>query len=167
MIDGAKTHDDIEMASERSFALVFAGFLANVGCCRLIHGHSLRLWALAIAAAFFVLGLWRPSVLRPFNVVWFKLSRLLANPRTQVAIIAGLMMPRRSRRSITLNVSDWTEPFSGVVTPIVMGLLYVTTIIPTSLVLRMRGKDLLGFAPQSVAIATGLFANRPDPRREA
>ena len=123
MIDGAKTHDDIEMASEHSFALVFAGFLANVGCWPLIHGHSLRLWALAIAAAFFVLGLWRPSVLRPFNVVWFKLSRLLANPRTQVAIIAGLMMPRRSRRSITLNVSDWTEPFSGVVTPIVMGLL--------------------------------------------
>jgi salicylate hydroxylase len=35
------------------------------------------------------------------------------SPRIQVAIIAGLMMPRRSRRSITLNVSDCTEPFSA------------------------------------------------------
>jgi hypothetical protein len=57
---------------------------------------------------------WRPSVLRPLNIVWFKLSLLLAK----------------------------------IVTPIVMGLLYVTTIIPTSLILRMRGMDPLGLAPQ-------------------
>jgi len=35
------------------------------------------------------------------------------SPSIQVAIIARLMMARRSRRSITLNVSDCTEPFSA------------------------------------------------------
>ncbi len=128
-MDRAETHDDIEMASERSFALVFAGFFAIVGCWPLIHGHSLRLWALAIAAVFFVLGLWRPTVLRPFNVVWFKLSLLLAK----------------------------------IVTPIVMGLLYVTTIIPTSLVLRMRGRDLLGLAPQPGRSSYWIIRRPPGP----
>ena len=31
----------------------------------------------------------------------------------------------------------------AVVTPVVMALLYVTTIIPTGIILRLRGKDLL------------------------
>jgi hypothetical protein len=129
MIDGAKTHGDVEMASERSFALVFAGFFAIVGCWPLIHGNALRLSALAIAAVFLVLGLWRPSVLRPLNVGWFKLSLLLAK----------------------------------IVTPIVMGLLYVTTIIPTSLVLRMRGKDLLRFAPQPGSNSYWIIRKLPGP----
>jgi Saxitoxin biosynthesis operon protein SxtJ len=114
VMDVDKTQDDVEMGSERGFALVLAGFFAIVGCWPLIHGNALRLWALPIAAVFLVLGLWRPSVLRPLNIVWFKLSLLLAK----------------------------------IVTPIVMGLLYVTTIIPTSLILRMRGMDPLGLAPQ-------------------
>jgi hypothetical protein len=114
VIDEAETHDDVEMTSERNFALVFAGFFTIVGCWPLIHGHTLQLWALAIAAVFLVLGLWRPNVLRPLKIVWFKLSLLLAK----------------------------------IMTPIVMGLLYVTTIIPTSVVLRMRGKDPLELASQ-------------------
>ena len=129
MIDGAKTHDDVEMPSERNFALVFAGFFAIVGCWPLIHGHGLRLWALAIAAVFLVLGLWRPSLLRPLNVGWFKLSLLLAK----------------------------------IVTPIVMGLLYVTTIIPTSLILRLGGKDLLGLAPQPGRNSYWIIRKPPGP----
>jgi hypothetical protein len=129
MIDGAKTHDDVEMASERSFALVFAGFFTIVGGWPLIHGHALRLWPLVIAAAFLVLGLWWPSILRPVNIVWFKLSLLLAK----------------------------------IMTPIVMGLLYVTTIIPTGLILRMRGKDLLGLAPQPSRNSHWIIRKPPGP----
>jgi hypothetical protein len=129
MIDGAKTHDDLEMASERSFALVFAGFFTIVGGWPLIHGHALRLWPLVIAAAFLVLGLWRPSILRPANIVWFKISLLLAK----------------------------------IMTPIVMGLLYVTTIIPTGLILRMRGKDLLGLAPQPSRNSHWIIRKPPGP----
>jgi hypothetical protein len=129
MIDGPKAHDDVEIASERSFALVFAGFFAIVGFWPLIHGQRLRLWALAIAVVFLVLGLWRPSVLRPLNFVWFKLSLLLAK----------------------------------IVTPIVMGLLYVTTIIPTSIILRMRGKDLLGLTPQPSRNSYWIIREPPGP----
>jgi hypothetical protein len=130
VIDGAKTYDDVEMTSERNFALVFAGFFTIVGCWPLLHGHALRLWALAIAAVFLVLGLWRPNVLRPLNIVWFKLSLLLAK----------------------------------IVTPIVMGLLYITTIIPISLVLRMRGKDLLGLAPQPGRTSYWIVRQPPGPK---
>jgi hypothetical protein len=130
VIDGAKTYDDVEMTSERNFALVFASFFAIVGCWPLIHGHELRLWALGVGAAFLVLGLWRPNVLRPLNIVWFKLSLLLAK----------------------------------IVTPIVMGLLYVTTIIPISLVLRMRGKDLLGLAPQPGRTSYWIVRQPPGPK---
>ena len=34
-------------------------------------------------------------------------------PKLQVAIMAGFMMTRSSLSSMTLNVSDWTEPFSA------------------------------------------------------
>ncbi|MCY1561847.1 hypothetical protein D9M68_991610 [compost metagenome] len=37
------------------------------------------------------------------------------SPKIQVAIMAGFMMPLSRRRSITLKVSDWTEPFSACV----------------------------------------------------
>jgi hypothetical protein len=117
------------MPSERNFALVVGGFFAIIGCWPLIHGHMLRLWPLAIAAVILVLGLCRPSLLRPLNVVWFKLSLLLAK----------------------------------IVTPIVMGLLYVTTIIPTSLFLRLGGKDLLGLAPKPSHDSYWIIRKPPGP----
>ena len=129
MIDGGKTQDNVEMGSERGFALVFASFFAVVGCWPLVHGNAPRLWAFAIAAVFLVLGLSRPSLLRPLNIAWFKLSLLLAK----------------------------------IVTPIVMGLLYVTTIIPTSLVLRGRGKDLLGLALQPGCNSYWIIRKPPGP----
>jgi hypothetical protein len=130
VIDADKTQDNVEIGSERDFAFVLAGFFAIVGCWPLIHGNALRLWALAITAVFLVLGLWRPSMLRPLNIVWFKLSLLLAK----------------------------------IVTPIVMGLLYVTTIIPTSLILRMRGNDLLGLAPQPGRNSYWIIRKPPGPK---
>ena len=129
MIDADKTQDNVEIGSERGFAFVLAGFFAIVGCWPLIHGNALRLWALAITAVFLVLGLWRPSMLRPLNIVWFKLSLLLAK----------------------------------IVTPIVMGLLYVTTIIPTSLFLRLGGKDLLGLAPKPSHDSYWIIRKPPGP----
>jgi hypothetical protein len=129
VIDGAKTHDDVDMGSERSFAFVFVGFFAIIGCWPLIHGNALRLWALAIAGMFLVLGLWRPSALRPLNIVWFKLSLLMAK----------------------------------IVTPIVMGLLYVTAIIPTGVVLRMRGKDPLELGSQPGRNSYWIIREPPGP----
>jgi saxitoxin biosynthesis operon SxtJ-like protein len=129
MVNEDKKQDAVEMGSERSFALVFAGFFSLVGCWPLIHGNALRPWALAVAAVFLLLGLLRPTMLRPLNIVWFKLSLLLAK----------------------------------IMTPVVMGLLYVTTIIPIGVVLRMRGKDLLALALQSDRNTYWIIRKPPGP----
>jgi hypothetical protein len=114
MIEPAGKHQDIEMGSERSFGRVFAIVFTVIGLWPLIRGGTPHLWALPIAAAFLALAYLRPAVLRPLNVVWFRLGLLLG----------------------------------AVVTPIVMGLLYVTTFVPTSLILRLAGRDALGLAPE-------------------
>ncbi len=98
------------MGSERSFGRVFAIAFAIIGFWPLIRGGAPHLWALLAAAAFLTLAYLRPAVLRPLNVIWFRLGLLLG----------------------------------AVVTPIVMGLLYMTTFVPTSVILRLAGRDLLG-----------------------
>ncbi len=110
MIEPPGKHQDIEMGSERSFGRVFAIAFAVIGFWPLIRGGAPHLWALLAAAAFLTLAYLRPAVLRPLNVIWFRLGLLLG----------------------------------AIVTPIVMGLLYVTTFVPTSLILRLAGRDLLG-----------------------
>ena len=110
MIEPPGKHRDIEMGSERSFGQVFAVAFTVIGLWPLIRGGAPHLWALLIAAAFLTLAYLLPAVLRPLNVIWFRLGLLLG----------------------------------AVVTPVVMGLLYVTTFVPTSLILRLAGRDLLG-----------------------
>src|SRR5205807_10187158 len=88
----------------------FAVAYPSIGYWPLSMGCAPHLWALLTAAAFLTLAYLRPSVLRPLNVIWFRLGLLLG----------------------------------AIVTPIVMGLLYVTTFVPTSLILRLAGRDLLG-----------------------
>ena len=109
MIEPPGKHQDIEMGSERSFGHVFAIAFTVIGLWPLIRGGAPQLWALVTAAALLTLAYLRPAVLRPLNVIWFRLGLLLG----------------------------------AVVTPIVMGLLYMTTFVPTSLILRLAGRDLL------------------------
>ena len=110
MIEPPGKHQDIEMGSERSFGHVFAIAFTVIGLWPLIRGGASHLWALLTAAALLTLAYLRPAVLRPLNVIWFRLGLLLG----------------------------------AVVTPVVMGLLYATTFVPTSLILRLAGRDLLG-----------------------
>jgi hypothetical protein len=110
MIEPPGKHQDIEIGSERSFGHVFAIAFAVIGLWPLTRGGAPHLWALLIAAASLMLAYLRPALLRPLNVIWFRLGLLLG----------------------------------AVVTPVVMGLLYVTTFVPTSLILRLAGRDSLG-----------------------
>jgi Saxitoxin biosynthesis operon protein SxtJ len=64
-------------SSDRSFGLVFAVVFAIIGCWPLLYWESPRWWALAVAAAFAVVALMRPQLLRPLNRVWLALGRLL------------------------------------------------------------------------------------------
>jgi hypothetical protein len=82
---------------------------ALVGILPLLGGHSIRLWALTIAAIFLGLAFLKPSVLAVPNRLWFRF---------------GLLLNR-------------------IMSPLVMGLIFVVTVIPTGMIMRARGKDLL------------------------
>jgi hypothetical protein len=69
--------DDVKVASERSFGLVFAGVFAVIALWPFLWGGDIRYWALAIAVLFLGAALVRPQVLRPLNVLWFKFGLLL------------------------------------------------------------------------------------------
>jgi len=76
-------------SSDRSFGLVMAGFFALTALVPLLRGRPFRPWALAVSAAFLVVALIGPTLLRPLNLLWTRLALLLSkitNP-----IITGLM----------------------------------------------------------------------------
>jgi Saxitoxin biosynthesis operon protein SxtJ len=121
--------DEVEIASERGFGLVFAGFFGAVGLWPIVHGHSPRLWACAAAILCLGLTLLWPRVLRPFNLLWFRLGLLLG----------------------------------AVVTPVVMGLLYVTAIVPTGIFMRYKGRDPLSLRREPDRASYWIVRDTPGP----
>jgi predicted membrane metal-binding protein len=79
-------HVAVKIGSERSFGLVFAAVFAIVGLWPLFTGGGLRIWSLAVGAAFVAAAFAFPRVLRPLNRLWFKFGLLLG------AIIAPIVM---------------------------------------------------------------------------
>ena len=67
----------VKSASDRSFGFVFTAFFAIIGLLPLLHGHSLRIWALAVSAVFLLLALLLPACLTPLNRLWTKFGMLL------------------------------------------------------------------------------------------
>jgi Saxitoxin biosynthesis operon protein SxtJ len=96
-------------SSDRTFGFVFAGVLTLLALLPLLNRRSPRWWWLGPAAAFAVVALTHPALLRPLNRVWTWLGLAL----------------------------------HAVTSPIVLGLLFFGTIVPTGLVLRLMKKDLL------------------------
>jgi hypothetical protein len=78
-----------EGSSDRSFGLVFTAFFGLVGLWPLVHKRPIRLWALYVGAAFLLVALARPGVLRPLNVVWTRFGQLLS--KVTNPIITGAM----------------------------------------------------------------------------
>jgi Saxitoxin biosynthesis operon protein SxtJ len=81
--------EEVRSGSDRSFGIVFAVVFTLIALFPLLHGEAIRLWALPVAAVFAGFALVRPTVLAPFNRVWFRFGLLLhkvVNP-----IILGLM----------------------------------------------------------------------------
>lgn len=82
-----KRHDsDVVMGSERSFGLVFAAVFTLIGLWPLWHSAGVRTWALGLAAFFLVAGLLMPAVLRPLNILWFKIGQLIGRVMTPVVM---------------------------------------------------------------------------------
>jgi len=80
---------EVKVGSEKSFGLVFAALFALIAVWPLKDGGELRLWAIAVAAAFAVAALAAPRVLRPLNLLWFKFGMLLHHIVTP--LVMGLL----------------------------------------------------------------------------
>ena len=76
-------HEDLQrtadepQATERSFGLVFSAVFALIGFLPLLDAHSVRWWAIAVSAAFLILGLLAPRTLALPNKLWMKFGKLL------------------------------------------------------------------------------------------
>ena len=101
----------IEGPSDRSFGITFAVVFLAVGLWPLPWGENVRVWALAVAAAFLLTALVRPSVLTPLNRLWLKLGLLLHRVTTPlmlgvifflVVLPTGLLMRLVGKRPLHL-----------------------------------------------------------------
>ena len=69
--------NDIKIGSNRSFGIVFFIVFLLIAIYPLLSGGSVKLWSLAIATIFFILGIINSSLLSPLNKIWFKFGLLL------------------------------------------------------------------------------------------
>ena len=86
------THEDlsrdqqVEGSSDRSFGLVFAVVFLVIACWPLFYRELPRWWAVAIAAGFTVLAIWKPTLLAGLNRQWLKLGLLLGKIVSPIAL---------------------------------------------------------------------------------
>jgi hypothetical protein len=116
-----KASNDIDPPSERSTGLVFAA-VATIIAIFWRNSPSVMWAALGVAAALAVTSLLAPAILKPLNILWFRLGLLLhriVNPIAMFAVFAlvfvpaGLIMrlfsdPLRSKRVQGVS-SYWIE----------------------------------------------------------
>ncbi|MBT3358179.1 MAG: hypothetical protein HN403_00955 [Rhodospirillales bacterium] len=116
----------VEVGSDRSFGVVFSVVFALIGVFPLLGGRAMRVWALGIAGAIFVVAMAVPWVLHPANRLWMRFGQLLHR----------------------------------IVTPVILAFVFVSTVLPTALIMRLMGKDPMRrkFDPQ----ADSYWIRRPD-----
>ena len=84
-----ETHDEIKSGSDRSFGIVFTVVFVIVALWPLTDGGPLRIWASVVAALILGIALVRPSLLAPFNRLWFQFGLLLS--KIMNPIVMGLV----------------------------------------------------------------------------
>ena len=70
-------NEDVRGSSDRSFGMVFAAVFGVIGVLPLAFGGGVRLWSLAVGAAFLLAALAFPAVLAPLNRLWLRFGLLL------------------------------------------------------------------------------------------
>ena len=96
MHEDLNRHDEIKVGSERAFGIVFAVVFAVVAAWPLLSGMPPRWWALAVAVLFVSAGYLFPIVLKPLNIVWFKIGMLMykvVNPLTMAMLYVTTIIP--------------------------------------------------------------------------
>ena len=69
----------IKIGSNRNFGLVFSFVFLIVGLWPLLNGGPFRIWSIAIAIIFLILGLINSKLLTQLNILWFKFGKLLGS----------------------------------------------------------------------------------------
>ena len=70
-------HDEIKAGSEREFGFVFTAVFITIALWPLLDGKPVKLWALLLAASFFVCACTVARLLRPLNILWHNFGLLL------------------------------------------------------------------------------------------
>ncbi len=89
-------HGEVQGSSDRAFGIVFSAVFAIIGLFPLLRADGVRVWSLAVAAAFLVVALVWPSLLGPLNRVWLKLGLLLhrvVSPLVLGLLFYGVVLP--------------------------------------------------------------------------
>jgi hypothetical protein len=98
-----------KVPSDRSFGVTFSVVLLLVGAWMAWRTSPYAFVAIGLGFAFGALGLLKPSLLHPLNVVWMRF---------------GLLLNR-------------------IVSPIVLGAIYLLLFVPVGLYFRLRKRDVL------------------------
>lgn len=94
--NATSSNSKIVGSSDRNFGLVFAVFLLIVALLPLLHGNTLRLWALGLAGVFLLLALTVPKLLAPFSRLWMRFGMLLhriVSPVALAVLFYGVVTP--------------------------------------------------------------------------
>jgi len=71
------TREKFHIGSNRAFGLVFAVVFAAIGLWPMMAGAPPRLWAMALSAGILLISLFRPTLLRHLNYLWYRLGAIL------------------------------------------------------------------------------------------
>lgn len=76
----------VESGTNRSFGIVFAIVFALIALFPLVDGSDIRVWALAIAAAFSGIAFIAPGLLGPLNLLWARFGKVLHSIVTPIIL---------------------------------------------------------------------------------
>ena len=94
--DLTRRHESAKTGTDRAFGLIFSGVFAVIAVVPLLSGRSVRAWSLAVAAAFLIVALAKPSLLRPIHKAWLRLGGVLqkiTNPLVMALLFYGVVTP--------------------------------------------------------------------------
>lgn len=87
MHEHIRHHEQVtEASSDRNFGLVFTVFFLIVAFLPLLHGQSLRIWAVGVSLIFGGISIAIPTILAPLNRIWTKFGLLLHRIVSPIAL---------------------------------------------------------------------------------
>ena len=69
--------NELKINSNKSFGIVFFIFFLIISLYPILKNENIRIWSLAIALIFLILGLLNSKILSPLNRLWFNFGLIL------------------------------------------------------------------------------------------